>query len=237
MELYDKLISGIYEKLPVKADKIQRYGPSLAAEKGDKNAVIFRDETAFELGAERTNSVCSVLFTSREVADEVLLYGKDIAEIASNPPLAHFVVVSLDGQRELKYEELKEIEFSLYRICPRGYGVRISPAGGREVVRVSKQAKADGLSFINVGCSYIEEFRKNPLVKNVRVIFSTRDDTDYAALSLIAKKANAVTKALASGFENLNAGCGGCAMKPVCDEIDGLRELHLGKTKQGENRV
>lgn len=239
MNLYDKLIDDIFSKLPPKADKIWKYDFSHEAKPGEKNAIIFRNETAFELGSAGKSSVCSVLFTSAEdFNDEVLLFGKDINETDTDTSFAHFVIVSLNEQDEFKFEQLKEIEFSVYRIYPEGYNVRISPVGGKETVRVSKNAKESGLSFENIGCSYIREFKKNPLVKSVKVIFATLDSIDFKALSITAKKANAVTKTLASDFENFDVGCESCSMKPLCDEIEGFRELHFNKKKlsKGEEK-
>lgn len=230
MKLYDKLIENIYSVLPCKADKYWDYSPAREAKPGDKNTVIFRNEAAFELGAAEKSSVCSVLFTSsEEITDSVLLYGRDIPEINGDSPFAHFVIVSLYDREEFRYEELKEIEFSVYRLHPEGYGVRISPLGGRETVRVAEKARAAGLSFENIGNSCITEFKKDPLVKNVRVIFSTLEDIDYKSLCVTAKKAGAVTKTLASDFFSPDLSCEACAMKPLCDEIDGLRELHFSR--------
>lgn len=232
MNLYDKLIDSITSKLPENPDKIWKYNSSNEAKPGDKNAIIFRNETAFELGSSGKKSVCSVLFTSTgDFGDEIVLFGKDIQDIESDMAFAHFVIVNLNEQDEFKFEELKDIEFSVYRISPQGYQVRVSPVGGKEVVRISKKAKESGLSFENIGCSYISEFKKNPLVKNVKVIFSTLDSLDFKDLSVTAKKVNAVTKTLTSDFENLDAGCDSCSMKPLCDEIEGFKELHFNKKK------
>lgn len=230
MKLYDKLIENVLCQLPEKADKNWKYNPSHKAEDGDKSAIIFRNETAFELGSAGKKSLCSVLFTSDDnLQDEILLFGKDISEIESDTSFAHIVIVSLHEKDEFKYEELKDIEFSIYRVYPKGYNARISPSEGKETVRVSKRAKQNGLSFENVGCSYITEFKKNPLVKNVKVIFITLDSFNIKILSSSAKKAAAITRTLASDFENLGLSCADCIMKPVCDEIDGLRELHFKK--------
>lgn len=231
MKLYDKLIDDILSELPPKEDEKWEYNSSHEATQGDKNAIIFRNETAFELGSAGKNSVCSVLFTTKDFSDEIILFGEDISKLNEDTSFAHFVIVSLREQEEFKFEELKEIEFSLYRIYPEGYNVRISPVGGKETVRISKKASEGNLSFENIGCSYIKEFKKNPLVKNVRVIFSTLDTVDFKALSTSAKKVNAVTKTLSSDFENLDISCESCSMKPLCDEIEGFKELHFKKKK------
>lgn len=231
MKLYDKLIETVTSALPEKADKVWAYAPSDAAVQGDKNSIIFSNEAAYELGAMGKSSVCSVLFTSADINDETVLFGKDITEINSDSSFAHIVIVSLNDREEFKFEELKDIEFSIYHFYPEDYKARISPVGCKETVRVSKKAKEKGLSFRNIGAGYIAEFKKDPLVKNVKIIFSTTDDVDFGKLSATARKANAVTKTLASDFEDLDGGCGSCSMKPLCDEIEGFKELHMNKKK------
>lgn len=200
-------------------------------ENGEKSTVIFRNETAFELGSMGKQSVCSVMFSDENrVKDEVLLYGKDIGELNSDSSFAHIVTVGLDSslsEEDFLYEELKDIEFAVFRISPVGYCVTLSPMSGREQVRVSKKAVENGLSFYNIGCSYIEEFKKNPMVKSISVCFVTDPDFDYRAMKLIADGVNKITGALTSRFKNTELDCASCSMKAICDEVEGLRELHF----------
>ena len=61
---------------------------------------------------------------------------------------------------------------------------------------------------------------------------------DYKALSALCGKAKQITDAVQSTLGLSELDCSTCSMKPVCDEIDGLRELHLkreGLTMEGNN--
>ena len=58
--------------------------------------------------------------------------------------------------------------------------------------------------------------------------------TDRAAverLKPIAKKADDITKTLSHILDGLPTDCGHCQLKPVCDEVEGMREMHPGKKK------
>jgi len=235
MKLYDKQIQTVNSLLANMKPKKWLLDNNKCADVCDKDTIIFRDETAYELGSMEKKSVCSVLFTdSDNVKDEIFLYGKDITEIKNNSSFSHIVIVGLDNfnrESEFEYEELKDIEFSIYRLSLKGYYTRISPVGEREQVRISKEAVNNNLSFENIGNSVISEFKKNPLVQSVKVIFITEDNFDYKTMSLTAHKVTAITKTLTTKFGNLKLDCSNCSMKPICDEVEGLRELHFSKEK------
>ena len=54
---------------------------------------------------------------------------------------------------------------------------------------------------------------------------------DYKALAERAKKSGEVTKTMNKILEGLpeDLDCASCSFKPVCDEVEGLKELHFGK--------
>ena len=49
----------------------------------------------------------------------------------------------------------------------------------------------------------------------------------------IAKKAAAVTGTLTHILEGLPTDCTVCALKDVCEEVDGMKELHFGIGSKG----
>ena len=97
--------------------------------------------------------------------------------------------------------------------------------------RVGKKALQNGLSFENIGCGFIAAYKKDPLVKAVRVLFITQRDFDYKTTAALCSKANAVTESLNKILEGLEISCDTCELKSVCDEVEGLRQLHFGKEK------
>jgi hypothetical protein len=106
--------------------------------------------------------------------------------------------------------------------------VRVSARSNQEQIRLSKNAIKRGISFARVGDLYIKKYKEVPGVKNVRVIFVTDRDL-VEKLMPNADKVDGITKTLTHILDGLPTDCGHCSMKSVCDEVDGMRELHLGK--------
>lgn len=237
MKIFAEVTEKIMSVLPESADKSVLYDDKLCAENGDKNAILFRSDTAYELGGSGKASVSSIVFTDLpSVQDEVLLYGPDLSEIKKDTPFAHLTFVSLKqkNDEELTYEQLKNIGFTAFQLYPEGYHIRISPSSSKEQVRVAKSAvhSENPLSFMNIGCSLIEAFKKNDDVEAVRTIFITKEDFDYRTLSELSVKVKKITDAVHSTLQLSELDCASCKMKPVCDEVEGLRELHLKKEKE-----
>lgn len=237
MKIFDEVTEKILSLLPEIADKAVLYDNKLCAEAGDKNAILFRSDTAYELGGSGKASVSCIVFTDLpSMQDEVILYGTDLSKIKEDTPFAHLTFVSLKqkNDEELTYEQLKNIGFTAFQIYPKGYHIRISPSAAKEQVRVAKSAvdSEKPLSFMNIGCSLIEEFKKNDDVEAVRTVFITKEDFNYRALSDLAMKAKKITDAVHSTLQLDELDCASCKMKPICDEVEGLRELHFKKEKE-----
>ena len=154
-------------------------------------------------------------------------------------PFARIVLVkvaALKGEGEEDTEPLfraiQDIDFVKYHVYPKGYMIRSSSDSFREQVRVSKEAVRKGINFEQVGNSYIKEYKKNPNVLAVRVIFSTVDDANYAEMKKDAKKVRDITKTLSKILEGMSTDCHSCSLKEICDEVEGLKELHFGKEKK-----
>lgn len=237
MKIFADVTEKMISLLPEVADKSVVYSDELCAEKGDKNAILFRSDTAYELGGSGKASVCSIVFSDLlPMQDEVILYGPDLSEINEDIPFAHLTFVSLKqkNDEELTHEQLKNISFTAFQVYPKGYHIRISPSASKEQVRVAKSAvdSENPLSFMNIGCSLIEAFRKNDDVEAVRTVFITKKDFYYRELSALAQKAKRITDAVHSTLQLSELDCASCKMKPICDEVEGLRELHLKKEKE-----
>ena len=234
MHLFDDVLRGVWALLPPQPDKEAAYSPSLCAPDGEKDRILFRSDTAYELGGGGKPSVCGVLYGDVPgQKDRVLLYGPDLAEIRADSPFAHITLVQLKAQtaEEAYYEQLKNVSFTVFQVYPEGYLIRISPAAGKELVRVAKTAVAGKtpLSFLNVGCSLIREFKKHEEAAFVQTVFITKPDFDYTALSDLTARARSITDALRHTLETGDLDCAACKMKPICDTVEGLRELHFRK--------
>jgi len=63
----------------------------------------------------------------------------------------------------------------------------------------------------------------------VKIIFITDPSIDYDALKKNAKLADGITSTLTHILEGLPTDCSVCQLKDVCDEVEGMKELHFGK--------
>ena len=234
MELYNSLINETKALLESKSAKVWDYDAHGLWKDTGMSELVLQKDAAFELGASGKGSANYVLFTSNAELvnkDQVILCGKDLGELKGDCDFARVVLLRvgvLDEDDEAVYRTLKDIEFSKYHVYPEGYMVRMSPESSREQVRVSKKALGKGISFRSVGASYVAEYKKDANVLNATVIFITDPKADYASLQAAAKKASAVTGTLTHILEGLPTDCSICALKDICDEVEGMKELHFG---------
>lgn len=238
MELYNHLIENTLALLKGTPKKWGFNASDKWHDLGSSELVLQKD-AAYELGASGKGSANYLLFTSSAnlvSEDQVLLYGSDLGEIKDDCDFARIVLLrigDINGDDEVIYRTLKDIEFSKYHVYPEGYMVRMSPESYREQIRVSRDALRKGISFRSIGMDYIAEYRKNPNVIAATVIFITDPSFDYSAMKDLAKKASAVTGTLTHILEGLPTDCTVCALKDVCEEVDGMKELHFGIGSKG----
>ena len=241
MELYNSLIKESNSLLEKGRPRVWEYSPGDAWKDIGSSELVLQKDAAYELGAMGKGSANYVLFTSSPELvdkDQILLYGADLGEIKGEVDFARIVLLRvglIDGDDEAVYRTLKDIEFAKYHVYPEGYMVRMSPESYREQVRVSKQALKKGVSFKNIGANYITAYKKYPNVLNATVIFVTAPGYDYGAMKKLAKKANDVTGTLTHILEGLPTDCSVCALKDICDEVEGMKELHFGVGDKGKH--
>ena len=241
MELYNSLIKDSNALLEKGSPKVWDYKAGEAWKDIGSSELVLQKDAAYELGAMGKGSANYVLFTSNPELvskDQILLYGADLGEIRGDVDFARIVLLRvglIDGDDEAVYRTLKDIEFAKYHVYPEGYMVRMSPESYREQVRVSKQALKKGVSFKNIGANYITAYKKDSNVLNATVIFVTAPGFDYGAMKKLAKKANDVTGTLTHILEGLPTDCSVCALKDICDEVEGMKELHFGVGDKGKH--
>ena len=241
MELYNSLIKESNSLLEKGRPRVWEYRPGDAWKDIGSSELVLQKDAAYELGARGKGSANYVLFTSSPELvdkDQILLYGADLGEIKGEVDFARIVLLRvglIDGDDEAVYRTLKDIEFAKYHVYPEGYMVRMSPESYREQVRVSKQALKKGVSFKNIGANYITAYKKDPNVLNATVIFVTAPGYDYGAMKKLAKKANDVTGTPTHILEGLPTDCSVCALKDICDEVEGMKELHFGVGDKGKH--
>ena len=239
MELFNSLLRDTKALLEKGAPKVWDYAERDCWHDIGSSELVLQKDAAYELGAAGKGSANYVLFSSSvELVDkdQVLLYGPDLKDIKGDCDFARIVLLRvgvLDDDDEQVYRILKDIEFAKYHVYPEGYMVRMSPESYREQVRVSKKVLKKGISFRSIGASYIKAYKKDPNVLNATVIFVTAPGYDYAAMKDNAKKANDITNTLTHILEGLPTDCSVCSLKGICDEVEGMKELHFGVGDKG----
>ena len=237
MELYNELIretEGLLEGKPLQSWDYDSSAAWLDA--GVSELVLGRD-AAFELGGSGKPALhytCVTTSPSLVERDQVLLWGPDLRELRADAPYARIALLRVgdiesdDGDDTVAYNAIKDMEFVKYHVFPKGYMLRISTEDNREQVRVSRKALGEGMSFYRVGCDFIRCYRKNPNVLGVKLIFITAPDGPYEALAACGRRSTAITRTLCTILDGLPMDCSACHLKPICDEVEGMRELHFG---------
>ncbi|MBQ3480765.1 MAG: carbon monoxide dehydrogenase [Oscillospiraceae bacterium] len=242
MELFNSLFKDTQTLLDASVPKVWPYRPGDEWKDIGNSELVLQKDAAYELGASGRGSANYVLFTSSPELvseDRVLLYGPDLKDIRGDCDFARIVLLRvgvLEGDDEKVYRTLKDIEFAKYHVNLEGYMIRMSPESYREQVRVSKQAIRRGINFRQVGSSYIKAYKQDENVLNATVIFLTQPGLDYAAMKGNAKKAADVTGTLTHILEGLPTDCSVCSLKGICDEVEGMKELHFGVGSKGTDK-
>ncbi len=232
MDIFDDLIKKTYTLLPPTG---RSYFPvsDFSRHLGSRSELILGRETAYELGGGSCPCVSCNLYTedsSLVKQDEILVYGKDLPDIKEDCAFARIALIRTDDVEKQgeqgAYAILENIGLNKYDVFPKGYMVRTSALSNREQVRVSKTAVKNRLTFADVGSMYIAQYKKNKHVQAVKMIFVTLPDVDYRKLDHIGNLSNQVFRALNHVLADLKMDCRGCEWKMVCDEVEGMKQLH-----------
>ncbi len=238
MKLYDEVIHTWQELtgscLVSELERIEGW------EDGGKSNMVLRSDAAYELGGADKQSYAigaSVMTEDESLVpdDGVFLVGPDLKDITADCSYARLAVVLVDGDEmgegDKLYSSIRDISYAKYHVEPKGFMMRVSTSNKRESVRVSREARDAGISFSHVGDMMIRAFKERKHVRAVRIYFITDPAFDFEALSRSVKKAEDITATIDHIFKDLQMDCNACNLKQVCDEVEGLKELHFGLQK------
>ena len=229
MRLYNNLINESKELLA--SSKQLTNGNLLNV--SNKNSVILLSDTAFELGG--NNKPCvSGLAVSSDItfSNSVYLLGNDLDEIKADSPFAKFVFIQVKdfSDEQETFNKIKELESLRYRLSVDGFMTRASALNMREQIRISKKVLKSNITLSDYGKTLLNEYLKFSYVKSAEIYFVTAFD-DFEKLNAFAKKMHQTTSALNHIFDNVMFDCSTCNLKEICDEVDGLKELHFKAVK------
>ena len=234
MKLYDEAIKNLLTLLD--SNEKQTVDPDVSWEDVGDHNLILRGDMAYELGGGDFAAASAMAVTCEKElvpCDEVILIGDDLNQISADRAYARIAIVRVNeagmGDGNQLYNAIRKIEYVRYHINPRGYMTRISANNGREPVRVGKEALEKGLNFGKVSKLFLDKYHENENVEAVKLIFITDPNFDYKGLIAEAKKFEDITGTIDHIFKNVMMDCGVCGLKEICDEVEGLRELHFSQ--------
>ena len=237
MKLYDESIKELLAGIDMTSAKKLDIVNATWKDVGDHN-LILRADMAYELGGGTFPAVSGMAVTCNDEfvnTDEVMLIGPDLDEIKADTPYARIALVKVAedslGDGNILYNAIRKIEYVRYHINPEGYMTRISASNNREPVRVGKAALDKGLNFAKVGKLFLDTYHENKNIEAVKLIFITAPDFDYKSLSEQAKHLEDITGTIDHICKNVMMDCGSCSLQKICDEVEGLRDLHFATQK------
>ncbi len=225
MVLYNGFINRLNELVKEKKE-LSRSTKNL--QDGSKNDIIFGKDTAFELGGSQKPCVSTLAVSSdMHFSNKTYLVGRDLPQITGDSPFGKIVLAEIDEQTDddTAFNTVKELEQIKYRFYVRDFMTRASALNMREQIRVGKNAVKNGVTFADYGQKLIDAFLQNEKVKSVEVVFIT-DFDGYRELNSVAEKIKDTTSALNHILDNVMFDCSSCNLKPICDEVEGMKELH-----------
>ena len=194
-----------------------------------RNTLVLKRDEAFELDGVGFN-----LVTSRDIGESgVTVIGSELNEINDETRFARISLISMQAfdDEQKSYDTIRKIEYSKYHYFPEGFMVRTVSTSHKENVRVTKKALNEGITFECVGNLLLGKYLENPAVISARVIYVTNQGADFASLEAIAEKNYEITETLNHIMKNIPLDCSSCRLKPICDEVEGMRELHFKNAK------
>lgn len=201
---------------------------------GSRNMVL-RGDMAFELGEDAfpaLGATAVTVGTGRFGEDQILLCGPDLPELTKSGPFARLTVAAVKDvpdQGSALYTAIKKIDFVRYHVNPQGFMTRISAIRNRESARVSREALAQGLNFSQVGSRMLTGYHENPNILAVRLVYITDSAFPFPRLEETLTRARDITRAIDHAMTSSMTDCNVCGLKKVCDQVEGIRQLHFGK--------
>lgn len=240
MKVFDKSIEKTLETLKDFDQTKYGFDSSVSWNKLDSSELILGKDIAVELGSSHLKGAEYTMVTTNMdliKEDQIVIIGDDLKNLkGESVSFAKIVIIKLKGfNEEDPYSKIKDLERVKFRVHLEGYMLRASTHQKRETVRISKDAVKKGLSFQTVGNLLIEEYKKNDYVENVEVIFITRNDKLIENLANEATRVREIIDAMNHIFDDIEFNCKACSFSSICDEIEGMKEMHSKKKRYNNN--
>jgi hypothetical protein len=233
MKLYDGIIDNIKQMLFAHSAKelpVESPGWPMVTDR----SMILRADMAYELGSGKYAGIGATLLTGDQdlvPEDGISLIGPDLPQIRGDADYARIALVRVReesmGEGNSLYNAIRKLEYTRYHFYPEGFMMRVSSSQQRESVRIAREALNKGLGFSATGNRMIEAFRRNEMVEAVQICYVTDPAFPYGELEQLVQKAEAVTRTIDHILKDVKMDCNACNLQKICDEVEGLRELHF----------
>lgn len=198
---------------------------------GRTGEILLKKDTALELGGSCQPCVSTLAVTMRRsFENDSYLSGKDLPNLSGDTSFGKAVFLEIEETEEEQelFRRIKELEAVRYRYTPEGFMTRASAFNMREQIRISRKALAAGVSFSDYAEAVGRQYLAFDYVKSFR-IYLTTDKQLVQAMKEPAEKIRGMTSALNHILDHAVQDCASCSLKALCDEVEGLRELHGAK--------
>lgn len=231
IKIFDNDIQTLLSLTGAHSQIVYDYDEKKALPTSASSSLILLKDTAFELGGSDNPCVSSTVVTDAiPLKNQVIVVDKELKDIKQDCNYAKFVLISLDDAPEDEqgvFDLVKSLEYAKYKENVEGVMMRASTMLNREQVRVSKSAIKKGMSFEKLGATTIKTYLAKPSVKSVTVIFVADSDIDFDALKEVSLHTKEILKAFNHILDNVLVDCAHCNLKEICDEVEGMKELHF----------
>ena len=190
-----------------------------------RNSLVLKRDEAFELDGVGYN-----LVTARDIGESgITVIGRELSQISGETRFARVSLLQMNGfdDEQKAYDTIRKVEYAKYHYFPKGFMVRTVSTSHKEAIRVTKEALKSGITFEKVGGLLISKYLENPSVRAARIIYVTEQSADFEQLEKIAQRNYEITETLNHIMQNVQFDCDVCKLKKICDEVEGLRELHF----------
>lgn len=245
MELYQPILEHLDALIQAHPERREfPYSENKCWKETQRFELVMARDTAYELGGSgkgAANFTCVTTETKQELSSRTIVIGKDLNELKEDTPYARIVMLNADTKMfegmeekqgsERAFRTLQKLDFIKYHVFAQGYMIRTSGENYREQVRLHKDAIREGITFEQIGNTFLKHYLEVDGIRSATILFATDPSLDYEAFAQDAKKVHEITMTLSKILEGMPTDCSLCSLKPICDEVEGMKELHFGKER------
>lgn len=242
MKVYDNVIKETWDILKNQDYQELKVDTSLSWNCLSNNEFLMDRDIAFELGDRmKPCTVYNAQTSQADVisSDRILLFGRNLNEIDENTNFSRITFFNVDEIENANkaYIGIKKLEYERFKMIPEGYMILSSSLANRENIRVSKKAVAQGINFDIIGNLYLNHYKKLEGVNHAWIIFLVGDYPFMDQLISLSKEVDKITEAYDHILKNVILDCAICPLKPICEDVEALRELHFSQIDEKRKRL